>query len=143
VLKAQKPLKKTYPDVLVTIGDHIRKKRSELNLTQLQVSIIIGVDECTVSNWEKHRSQPTIKLIPKIIQFLGCIPFDIEANLSGDKIKLYRSIRGISQKKLASEIGIDTNTLARWEKNKGVPYTNLLNSINNYFLYYSCLKPIS
>jgi transcriptional regulator with XRE-family HTH domain len=133
VLKAQKPLKKAYPNILITIGDHIRKKRSELNLTQLQAAKIIGVDECTITNWEKSHSQTKIHYLPKIIQFLGYIPFNIKADSLGEQIKLYRRIRGILQKTLAKEIGIDPCTLARWERNNGILDSNLICHISKFF----------
>jgi transcriptional regulator with XRE-family HTH domain len=106
----------------VTIGDHIRKKRLDLNLFQKDVAKLLGVKECTITNWEKNHSQPTIHYLHKIIQFLGYIPFEITGISSGEKIKFYRTIRGISQKNLAREISIDPGTLSRWEKNIRKPY---------------------
>jgi DNA-binding XRE family transcriptional regulator len=74
VLKAQKPLKKLFPDVLITIGDHIKKKRAELKLTQKQVAELLIVTECTIWNWENNYTQPTVHCLAKVIQFLGYIP---------------------------------------------------------------------
>jgi len=42
VLKAQKPNRKPYPKELKTYGDHLRKKRLDLNLSQPQVAKIIN-----------------------------------------------------------------------------------------------------
>jgi DNA-binding XRE family transcriptional regulator len=36
---------------------------------------MIGVDEATIYNWEGNRTAPTVRLIPRIIQFLGCCPY--------------------------------------------------------------------
>ena len=110
----------------MTIGDHIRKKRTELRLTQLQVARLIGVEENTVTYWEKHRSQPAIHCLPQIIQFLGYIPFELKADSLGEQIKLYRKIKGISQENFAKQISVDPCTLARWERNRGKPSKNFL-----------------
>ncbi|MBI3585519.1 MAG: helix-turn-helix transcriptional regulator [Ignavibacteriales bacterium] len=39
-------------------------------MTQLAVSQILGVDECTITNWEKNHSNPMLHLLPKVIEFL-------------------------------------------------------------------------
>ncbi len=52
VLSRPKELPKSYPVTLVTIGDHIRKKRIDLGLFQRQVAEIIGVCEHTIYRWE-------------------------------------------------------------------------------------------
>ena len=63
-----------YPKQLRTVGDHLRKKRLELGLLQKQVAEQLGVDETTIYKWENHRSAPVIRVLPKIIQFLGYVP---------------------------------------------------------------------
>jgi len=47
-LKAKKPLPLGYPQILKTLGDHLRKRRLDLNLLQKEVAEIIGVDETTI-----------------------------------------------------------------------------------------------
>jgi len=54
----------------VTIGDHLRK-RLDLGLFQKDVAVFIGVDICTVTNWEKNKGEPQLRFIPKITDFLG------------------------------------------------------------------------
>lgn len=116
-LKAQKPTK--LPTVLNTIGDHIKKRRLELGLYQRQVAEIIGVDECTVTNWEKNRTNPMLWTLPNIIEFLGYDPPVGEANSLGGHLLRYRKSRGITQKRLAKLIGIDAATLGRLEATEG------------------------
>ncbi len=89
-LKAQKLLNSAYPISLITIGDHIKKKRLDRSLTQKAVANICGVDECTVTNWEKNHSQPRLYLLPKIIEFLGYTPYEISNETFGDKILAHR-----------------------------------------------------
>jgi len=100
-LSAKKPPEKAYPKTLETIGDHIRKRRLDLGLFQKEVAVTIGVDTCTVTNWERGHSEPELRLIPSIIGFLGYEPTsDLPATL-GERIKQYRILKGISQKELA------------------------------------------
>ena len=64
-----------YPTHPVTVGDHIRKRRMDRGLLQREVAEIIGVTESSVWNWE-HGTEPELHYNPKIIEFLGYIPFD-------------------------------------------------------------------
>ena len=64
-----------YPEHPLTIGEHIRKKRMDLGLLQREVAEIIGVTESSIWNWE-HGVEPELQYNPKIIKFLGYIPFD-------------------------------------------------------------------
>ena len=120
-LRGHKPLPPGYPKSLKTIGDHIRKRRLDLKLTQKEVAERIGVDKTTIQFWEKNRVKPSLAQIPKIIEFLGRDPFEAKAESLGDKIKTYRRIHGFSQKKLAHLVGIDPSTVGAWEKGKNRP----------------------
>ena len=109
-MKAKKPNNKPYPKQLITYGDHLRKKRLDLNLSQPQVAKLINVTPDTITNWELNRNTPELSYIPKIISFLGYTPEIIE-NL----IKKYRIEKGMSQKEMAKILEIDPITLSRIE----------------------------
>ena len=120
-LTAKKTISEPYPKKLQTIGDHLRKKRLDLKLFQKDVAGIIGVDECTVTNWEKNRTSPRLYLLPNIYDFLGYDPLKSNANTLGERIRQYRIQKGLSLRKLAKELGVDPGTLARWEKDERKP----------------------
>jgi len=84
-LKASKPIRKPCPKQLITYGDHLRKKRLDLNLSQSQVAKIINVTTDSITNWELNRNEPNLNQVPKIISLLGYTP-DISLN----PIKKYR-----------------------------------------------------
>jgi DNA-binding XRE family transcriptional regulator len=111
VLKAVKPERKPYPKELKTYGDHLRKKRLDLNLSQPQVAKIINVTTDSITNWELNRGTPNLTLIPKIISFLGYTP-----TFNENLIKQYRIQNGISQKEFARILKIDPTTLSRIER---------------------------
>lgn len=54
-----------------TVGDHLKKRRMELGLTQIAVARHLGVSQFSIINWEKHgMTPPTISMVG-IIGFLG------------------------------------------------------------------------
>lgn len=116
-LKAARPSK--IPQNPQTWGDHIKKRRLELELFRAPVAEIAGVDESTVTNWEKNRTNPTLRCMPKIIKFLGYEPTISEPSTLGEKLLQYRRHNGMTQKKLAKQIGIDPTTLSRLERHRG------------------------
>jgi transcriptional regulator with XRE-family HTH domain len=124
-LTAKKPSEKPYPKELKTIGDHIRKRRLDLGLFQKDVAATIGVDICTVTNWENGRCGPALRVMPRILEFLGYEPSAFEPSMLGKAIKQYRRMRGISQKELARRLDIDPSTLAKYEAGRNTRRTHL------------------
>ena len=50
------------------IGDRIRMKRRERDLTQEELANILGVSKAAVSKWENEESYPDITILPQIAQ---------------------------------------------------------------------------
>ncbi len=97
------------------------KKRLDLKPSQKEVARILNVDEVTGYNWEKNRSSPRLQHIPKVVGFIGYVPFGKEPETLEERIVYYRRLAGMTQKELADKIGVDHSTPARWEKNEGRP----------------------
>ena len=106
-----------------------------MKLTKRQLSINLNVSDITIYLWEKNKVQPSLAQIPKIIAFLGRDPFEKEAENLGDKIREYRRVHGLSQKKLARQLGVDPTTLAGWERGEHRPTNKLLDKINSAFIF--------
>ena len=68
-----------------------------MKLFQKDVAEILGVQKCTISNWEMNYSEPEVHYIPKIIGFLGYIPFEIGDSVP-DKLWGYRLLSGAFKK---------------------------------------------
>jgi DNA-binding XRE family transcriptional regulator len=79
------------------------------------------VDTLTVCNWENNRTSPRLYLLPRIYDFLGNSPFSRNTTTLGERIKEYRCKNGLSLRKLAKIIGVDPETIARWEKERVEP----------------------
>jgi len=99
-------------------------------MPQKELGKIIGVSECTIFNWEKNRSQSTIKYFPKIYEFLGYQPLD-NPNQQDllTKLDTIRKSLGLSLEKIANLIGFDPTTLHNWKSNKQKPSPKLLKRI--------------
>ena len=128
-LKTQKPLPSAYPRTLKTLGDHLRKRRLDLKLLQKELAQKIGVCVSSIYSWENNLSIPAIKHIPKIIEFQGYVPLDTSNLPIGEKIVIYRHLLGLSQRKLAHQLGIDPSTLSKWERDKRKPSERFLKRI--------------
>ncbi|OQP64981.1 transcriptional regulator [Niastella vici] len=105
-----------------TLGEKIRNRRLELHLFQKDVADLMGVTEDSITNWELNRHEPQIEYYPKIIEFLGYFPFDIDTSTLGGKIKRYRYLKGVTQEELARELGVNESTIFHYEKNDTKPF---------------------
>jgi transcriptional regulator with XRE-family HTH domain len=138
-LKAQKPLPSDYPRTLKTLGDHIRKRRLDLSLQQKDVSQILGVSEASIWYWEKSLISPSLHHIPKIIEFLGYVPYKTSPQTLGERISNARHLFGITLKELARRLGIDPGTLSNWERGKGEPAKKHLKKLSDFFTFLTSL----
>jgi transcriptional regulator with XRE-family HTH domain len=130
-LKAKKPVfREKYPDFMRTWGDWIRARRIGLKLTKRQVALRLNVSDLTIYLWEKNRIEPSLAQVPKIIEFLGRDPFEKRTDSLGDKLWEYRRVHGLTQEKMAGQLGVDPSTLAAWERGEHNPRENFLNKIS-------------
>jgi transcriptional regulator with XRE-family HTH domain len=117
---AAKPKPACYPKEINALGDHIRTWRLDLNLLQKQVADQIGVDEATITNWERNATVPAVRYIPAIIQFLGYDPLP-SANAFPERLVTARRVLGLSQRKMAAKLGVDPATVQGWEAGQHEP----------------------
>lgn len=109
-----------YPSVPSTIGEHLRKRRLDLNLRQIDTAKIIGCDEMAVVNWERGYRAPSVNHMAGIVKFLGFNPLP-KGDALAQRLVHHRKARGITQSQFASQIGVDPSTLARWERGERLP----------------------
>jgi len=84
----------------------------DLGLLQRVVAENIGVKECSIYNWE-HGTEPELRFMPKIIEFLGYVPFDCPDNTLG-RLAYYKRANGLSYEGLARRVGIHFEQLQAW-----------------------------
>jgi transcriptional regulator with XRE-family HTH domain len=131
-LRAAKPNSIRYPKEINTLGDHIRTHRLDLNLLQKQVAKQIGVDEATITNWERNATVPAVRFIPAIIQFLGYDPLPPPISFS-ERLAAARRVLGLSQRKMAEKLGVDPATIHDWEAGRHRPIKRSLEMIGRVF----------
>lgn len=80
----------------------------------------MDVNEMAIVGWELNHCKPLTRHIPAIISFLGYVPGDLfPSGTTGEKIRRYRMLNGISRKILAKKLHIDDGTLRRIESGQG------------------------
>ena len=119
---------KPYDFELKTLGEHVRRKRLVLELTQKEVANQLGVVSWTVLNWEKGYTEPPIVSIPAIVQFLGYDPFPQPASLP-QRLLAKRREMGWSIEEAAKAVGVDPCTWGNWEYGKLVLYRKHRNRV--------------
>ena len=112
------------------IGQHIRKRRIELNLKQSDIATMFDVCEDSITGWENGRSAPQVAQYPKIIAFLGYCPFQIDDSTLGGRIKKYRLEKGLSKKKFAELLGVDETSILAWEADERKPLRGKMKLLN-------------
>jgi transcriptional regulator with XRE-family HTH domain len=132
-LWAQKPRFAAYPKELRTIGDHLKKKRLDLKMLQKEVAAKLQTTVCTYCGWERNQRNPSFRYMPKIVNFLGYIPFDTEFENLGQKICAYRQLMGLRQKDLARLLDVDPCTIRSWEKGRHRLQRSLLKELDAFF----------
>ena len=131
-LRGQRPLPQGYPRKLKTLGDHIRKKRLDLGLTQKEAAKKIGVDSGTLRYWENGHTSPQTYLIPRVISFLGYLSYVPPESFS-EWLRTCRTALGLSRKKLAEKLGMDESTVSGWECGRHQPTKESLERIKAFF----------
>jgi len=104
-----------------------------LKLTKRQLSLRLNVSDVTIYLWEKNRVEPSLRLLPKIIKFLGYYPDETSAKSLGEKLRYFRRVQGLSQKKLAQLLKIDESTIGNWEKDENLPLKRNLQKLLDFF----------
>ena len=117
-LKALKPKETDFEPQ--TLGDHIRKRRLQLALTQKQAGDRLGVTSFTVLNWEKCKTEPPVRSYPATLRFLAYDPFPEARSLPERLVAVRRSL-GWPVKTAAGHLSVDEATWSSWERGQTGP----------------------
>jgi transcriptional regulator with XRE-family HTH domain len=119
-LRAPRRKPAEYPKQINSLGDHILARRLDLKVLQKQVSDLIGVHEMTITGWEGNTTVPEVRYMPAIIEFLGYNPLPASSSLP-ERVATARMALGLSQRKMAKNLGVDPATLMGWEAGRHQP----------------------
>ena len=103
------------------MGDHLRRRRLDLGLTQQTVATQWGVRPETVTSWELGRSQPSVRRYPAIIALLGDDAQPPSETLPERLLAIRRRL-GLTQADFAARVGQDEHQICRWEKGRLRPH---------------------
>ena len=81
---------------------------------QEQVAAELGVSVSTICNWESNHTSVATRYLPKVVAFLGYDPQEVPGQL-GERIRMQRERRGLSQAALAEQLGLNASTVVAWE----------------------------
>jgi transcriptional regulator with XRE-family HTH domain len=98
-----------------SLGDHIRRRRLVLAITQEEAAARLSVNAWTVHNWEIGKTKPAIEFIPALVEFLGYDPEPVDEGTLAGRLVARRRELGLSQREAARSIGVDPDTWAGWE----------------------------
>lgn len=111
---------KGYPAVPKTLGEHLRKRRLELQQTQQQTAAHFGISVTAYNGWEADRIEPNIAKWPAVIGFLGYDPSPVPSTF-GDAVVALRRKLGLDRPRLAARLGISVKSVLNWESGRTTP----------------------
>lgn len=92
----------------------------DLGFTTSYLSIRFGCQIGSILRWEKGLTNPPIRYLPAIYDFLGYTPFRPILTLAG-RIKAWRERLGLTQAGLAKRIGTEESVIGDWEAGRRRP----------------------
>lgn len=127
----------------MTIGERIRKIRTEKGLTQKKLGELCGMNEVQIRQYELGKANPKIETIERIAIALNCSSNDLrgipgdsifyDMTEIGDYIQLNRTNLGLSQKELAEKLAISIDTLCCYERGELTPSQEQLAKLRKIF----------
>jgi len=140
-----------YPEKIETLGDLLRKTRLDQGLEIKELQKIIGAFEGSIVNWECQGTQPKIKYLRPIIEFIDSnqpepIPrkkiwelcfsenpaYPSHPKSFGEKLRATRMQNFMTIKQAAQELGVNEGTVARWELKGSQPNPELMERVQAF-----------
>ncbi len=91
-------------------------------MTQRRLAKLLGVHPATVSNWESGATSPELRLLPRVLDYLGRDPRpEPEPDVLGALLRRARTAAGISIEELARTWSVDPTTIWKWEHGRNRP----------------------
>jgi len=98
----------------------LKQKRLDLNLTQKQVSKLLGCSLQSINQLENNKHDVQLSLRPRVIKFIGFAPYNPCTSIV-ERLKQIRENLGLSHIALSKRMGIDPATISSWERGEHQP----------------------
>ena len=103
-----------------TIGEHVRERRRALGISQAQAARRIGLCRDALVRWEMNRTIPDVRMMPKVIEFLGYDPQPPATTFRELLLRTRRSL-GLNQPEIAALLSVPESTFHDWERGRSEP----------------------
>lgn len=87
------------------------------DVSREEAAQVLGVGITTLSNWEMGHTSVATRFLPKVVAFLGYDPRG-EGGTLGERIRMLRERKGLTQKALAERLGLNDSTVTAWERGR-------------------------
>lgn len=114
-LRGSPPKPAGYPAELRHLGDHLHRRRFEIDLSMAALGRELGVDDETIANWEAGSPPRADRHLDRLHEFLGYCPLDYRVRRLGTQVRAWRRAKGLGQESAASALGVSYSTLKRLE----------------------------
>jgi len=84
------------------------------DVSREQAAQVLGIGVTTLWNWEMGHTSVATRFLPQVVSFLGYDPRKGTGTL-GDRIRMLRERKGLTQKSLADRLGLNDSTVTAWE----------------------------
>jgi transcriptional regulator with XRE-family HTH domain len=119
-LRGRKSRPPGYPQAPETVGEHLKKARLDRSLWHKHLAHDFGCSISTIQNYEKGRTAPDLRHWPAILHFLGYDPRPVPTSWP-ERLRHAREGRGLTQGELGALLGVEQETVSRWEIAKDPP----------------------
>jgi DNA-binding transcriptional regulator YiaG len=102
------------------LGDHIRKRRLDLSISQAALAEQLGVNREAITNWEAGLQEPDLSRMPLVLDFLGQ-SLILKDRALAEQIRTKRRSLGLTQVEFGRRVGVSQETVLLWELGKREP----------------------
>ena len=116
---------------LETVADKLRYARLMAGLHQDALADKVGIDRCTILRYENGQVKEENMVIEWLVkialacgrgEYFCCSPYHVFiVQGAGAQVKQYRKSQGLTQRQLATQLGVNVTTVRGWELEKNKP----------------------
>lgn len=126
-----KPRPKHYPFNPQTLGEHLMKRRMDLEIPKIEVARRLGVTEEAIYAWETGMHYPYINYFARIIKFLGYSLWHFDTAALSGQIQDYRHKHGLTAEQFGKLVGVLCTAVRAWELNKFKPIREIITKLKD------------